>query len=736
MESRARSPFVVGLIAVLAFALILVFALPFVTALVLKPMARDKVVELLEKRFDKVELERLDIGFAPALSFVPRISATGTGLSVSLEGREDAPPFIAMSEFECEVSLLGLMRDPIRIENLRLAQLEIQIPPKQPGDADSESKKDGEPPPVFVIEELVADGAMLRIHPKNPEKDPLQFDLHELRVLSAGVTEPMRFDALLDNAKPPGKIDTKGEFGPLSISDPGASPVSGDYVFEKADLSVFGGIGGILRSEGRFDGILERIDVSGFTEMPGFQLKSVGNPVHLRTEFEAVVDGTNGNTLLVPVNAILEGSHFSTEGGVAHVPGGPKGKTVCVDAEGSDVRIEDFLLLAMKSARPFMTGDLRFKSMIRIPPGDVDVVDKLILDGEFAIKSALFPESKVQEKVDKLSEVGTPEEGEADPLAPLREERVFSDMRGEFKLSDGVLNLSHLSFTVPGAAVTMEGTYGLKNQSIDFRGELRLNAKLSETTSGLKSFLLKLVDPLFKTDDAGAVIPIKVSGTADKPSFGVEVGRVLSGKEVSSPPRAPTSWNWRRGNPPRPRERPAPADPPRPRPLHPPSRPGGVSFRHGTGNDRIRQDGRGHDGAHDRRGPPGGGFRSRSQRARLGSKRGGSSRRDARGSGGPPPLAPDRLDDGARGESRGRRDPGARGTAPSGRHRRRRRKQPLSRYPSPCLGARGEDDSSRGHRHERRNLGARAGLQPDGGRLRRGGRASPAHLPIARSRSR
>ena len=94
---------------------------------------------------------------------------------------------------------------------LRLAQLEIQIPPKQPDDAEGESKKDGEPPPVFVIEELVADGAMLRIHPRNPEKDPLQYDMHELRVLSAGITEPMRFDALLDNAKPPGTIDTKGE---------------------------------------------------------------------------------------------------------------------------------------------------------------------------------------------------------------------------------------------------------------------------------------------------------------------------------------------------------------------------------------------------------------------------------------------------------------------------------------------------------------------------------------------
>jgi hypothetical protein len=43
---------------------------------------------------------------------------------------------------------------------------------------------------------------------------------------------------------------------------------------------------------------------------------------------------------------------------------------------------------------------------------------------------------------------------------------------------------------------------------MDFRGELRLDAKLSETTSGIKSFLLKLVDPLFEKDDAGAVVPV------------------------------------------------------------------------------------------------------------------------------------------------------------------------------------------------------------------------------------
>jgi hypothetical protein len=534
VETRTLSRFTKGLIAALAFVFLVVFVLPLGTALVLRPLARDKVIELLERRFDRVQLERLDIRLSPGLNLVPRIFATGTGLSVGLTGREDTPPFISMSEFSAQVGLLGLMGDPIRLRSLRLDELRIQIPPKRQGEAKG-SRTEREPPPVFVIEELVADGAVLRILPRNPEKQPLQFDLHELRVLPAGVDQPMRFDALLDNAKPPGKIETKGEFGPLILAEPGESPVSGEYVFANTDLSVFGGIGGILYSEGRFGGVLERIEVDGFTETPDFQLKFVGNPVHLRSEFNAVVDGTNGNTLLPRVDATLGDSRFRTEGGVARLPADKKGKTVCVVAEGSSGRIEDFLRLAMKLERPFMTGNVRFKSMIRIPPGEVDVVEKLVLDGEFAIQSAVFPGPEVQAKVNKLSEAGRGGNDEAEAVASLREERVLSDIRGAFELSKGVMTLSSLSFSVPSAAVTLEGTYGLQSERIDLHGELRLDAKLSDTTTGLKSFLLRLVDPLFKKKDAGAVIPIKIVGTPDKPSFGLEARRVLTRKEVASP---------------------------------------------------------------------------------------------------------------------------------------------------------------------------------------------------------
>ena len=540
MNPASRKRILIGLVAALAALALLVALAPGLWVSRLRPVAREKVIELLEKRFDDVRLEKLTIRLVPGLALFPRLAAVGEGLSVSLPGRaaEGVPPFVTMTKFEVEVGLLGLLHDPIRVRNLRLDELTIQIPPKR---HDSQPKSEREPPPAFLIEDLVADGAILRITPRDPEKEPLQFDLHQLRVQAAGLSEPMRFDAILQNAKPPGEIQTKGEFGPLVLFDAGATPVSGDYVFADADLSVFKGIGGKLYSEGRFEGVLERIDVKGFTKTPDFQLTSAGTPVDLRTDFEAVVDGTNGDTLLSPVNATLASSGFQTAGGVSHRAGTP-GKTVCLAAEGADGHIEDFLRLAMKSEQPFMTGEIRFRSLILIPPGDVDVVEKLVLDGEFVIDSALFPESKIQGKVDDLSQIArTDRKSEEGSLAALQAERVLSDMRGSFRLEKGVMSISYLSFRVPGAEVRLEGTYGLVNRRIDFRGELRMEAKVSEMTTGWKSFFLKIVDPLFQTQDSGSVIPIKIQGTSDAPSFGLEVGRVFSREQVTSESHGPSA---------------------------------------------------------------------------------------------------------------------------------------------------------------------------------------------------
>ena len=50
-----------------------------------------------------------------------------------------------------------------------------------------------------------------------------------------------------------------------------------------------------------------------------------------------------------------------------------------------------------------------------------------------------------------------------------------------------------------------------------------MQAKLSQTVTGKKSFFLKLADPFFKKDGAGSVVPIRISGTRDEPKFSLDL---------------------------------------------------------------------------------------------------------------------------------------------------------------------------------------------------------------------
>ena len=65
----------------------------------------------------------------------------------------------------------------------------------------------------------------------------------------------------------------------------------------------------------------------------------------------------------------------------------------------------------------------------------------------------------------------------------------------------------------------------MRSGEIDFHGTARMDAKVSQMTTGFKSFLLKAADPFFRKQGAGAVIPIKITGTRDKPLFGLELRR-------------------------------------------------------------------------------------------------------------------------------------------------------------------------------------------------------------------
>ena len=89
-----------------------------------------------------------------------------------------------------------------------------------------------------------------------------------------------------------------------------------------------------------------QINVDGQTDTPDFTLKVSGNPVHLKTQFHAVVDGTDGDMYLQPVNAQFGSSSVVAQGSVEGHEG-IKGKTVTLDVVFTQGKLEDVLRLAV-----------------------------------------------------------------------------------------------------------------------------------------------------------------------------------------------------------------------------------------------------------------------------------------------------------------------------------------------------------------------------------------------------
>ncbi|PYX58337.1 MAG: hypothetical protein DMG76_09330 [Acidobacteria bacterium] len=139
-------------------------------------------------------------------------------------------------------------------------------------------------PSKITIDEIVANGASVEFASRNADKQPLRFDVHEASLRDVGWKGPLTYHLKVRNPEPPGEVTTSGKFGVWNKSDPGQTPISGEYKFEQADLGVYQGIAGQLSSTGKFGGTLGHIDISGTTNTPDFEVKSGKHPVKLITE--------------------------------------------------------------------------------------------------------------------------------------------------------------------------------------------------------------------------------------------------------------------------------------------------------------------------------------------------------------------------------------------------------------------------------------------------------------------
>jgi hypothetical protein len=495
-----------------AGVLVTLAAIVWIVIVRFQPVARQYVISTLRERYkSEVELGNFEI------SLFPFVRATGDNLVLRWGGRKDLPPMIEITRFTIEARFVGFFRYPRRIRKLTLEGLQLHLPPKSAQPQGTGSNNSAE---SFVLEEVVADGTTLQTLPSDPKKLPLTFDIRQLTLHTVGKGVPMTFHALLDNAKPPGLIHSDGQFGPWDSDEPGGTPVAGRYTFKDADLSVFKGIRGTLSSQGNYHGELDRIDVQGTTDVPDFALTTGDRPLHLRTEFAATVDGTNGNTDLHPVRALLGKAAFEVQGSIER-NALETHKEIDLQASAKGAPLEDFLRLSIKASKSPMTGRIAFDTKVKIPPGETPVVQRLQLDGVFSLNGVRFTSAEVQAKIASLSHHAQGEPKDVD------NGDVFAQFDGPFNLKNGALRLPNLRFEVPGAHVSLDGQYELPSGKIDFTGTAKLDATVSQMTTGLKHVLLKPVDPLFKRDGAGTVLPIRISGTRGSPSFKLDIGRVI-----------------------------------------------------------------------------------------------------------------------------------------------------------------------------------------------------------------
>jgi len=258
----------------------------------------------------------------------------------------------------------------------------------------------------------------------------------------------------------------------------------------------------------------------GSASTANFTLSVSGHPVPLHTDYHATVDGTNGDTRLDRVDARLLETSLSAKGGIIDGPAG-EGRTVSIDVEIPKGRLEDVIRLAVKARTPPMSGILTLTAKLVLPPGHRDVVDKLRLEGDFRIATVRFASINVQQKINELSQRGRGHQ--ASDNAPS----VVSNFKGHFRLADATMTLRDLAFDVPGAGVHLAGTYALRSEQLDFTGVLLMDAKISETQTGVKRLLLKMIDPLFKKEGGGSSVPIRIVGKRSDPSFGLDRSRVF-----------------------------------------------------------------------------------------------------------------------------------------------------------------------------------------------------------------
>ena len=277
------------------------------------PFTRDTIISTLQEEFSStVELKTFHGTYLTP-------GCIAEGVTFRRNSDRNTAPIATIEKLTIQAGYLGFVSKHVR--RVRVEGLHIFVSPRSER-AGNQARPGGSLEQFsLIIDEIVADGAVVEFASGDPGTEPLKFDIHKLTLNSVADDRPMSFHATLLNPKPPGEIRTDGQFGPLRTQNVGQTILSGSYVFQHADLGAFPGIGGTLSSSGKFNGVLEHIEVEGSTDAPDFRVTRSDHAVHLKTQFSATVNGMDGDVALQSVHAQFDRTSVVSQGEVAKKAG-------------------------------------------------------------------------------------------------------------------------------------------------------------------------------------------------------------------------------------------------------------------------------------------------------------------------------------------------------------------------------------------------------------------------------
>jgi AsmA-like C-terminal region len=465
----------------------------------LKSAIQARAVAMLRNEFaSDVRFQQFDVSFSPRI----RISIRGV-----LIGNNTARPLIQVTKADAESDLLR----PWHIRTLALEGLALRIP-TYPLPAIAPPK----PAWTVSIDELVAEHAHVEIVPSSSETTPLHFALDHLRVKDFNPSHAAGFSAIVVSSDPRAGIQASGRLGPWNAQQPSFTPLQGTYTLARCDLATLPGLKGILSSQGRFQGVLRRIEIAGDANAAQFSLSSSGRPEPWHASFQAALDASDGSASVEQMNGMLQASSF-TASGVVHNVQDDGLRDIALNISVGPARLEDILPLAVRAKTSPVSGELRVQGKLEILPGGQDILNRLRLDAGFTAPGARFSSLDLREKLRSASR-----KAEGHPNDAAAGSSIAS-VQGHVRLDNGVAQFSDLAFDLDGASARLNGSYQLASERLDLHGEVWIEAKLSQTATGAKAFFLKAAQPFFRSKHAGSRIPIKVTGTRSDPQFALDL---------------------------------------------------------------------------------------------------------------------------------------------------------------------------------------------------------------------